>query len=203
LRQKYLYAAWCTLHVLLIFSFSCRETLLLVAQGPTIFPASFKSFSRKAEMVVSVALGQHLAAPNAIRRALVTYLNLAGIETGYSYFAPNVPGSYKLVFELHYNDGRVEYELPSVSGTAAALRIASLLDAIGRTPHDALREYLVKRLASSIWREHPDVKAVRAVFGSIILPGVSEFEQGKRQSYKFLYAYDFSPQDESANPKNR
>jgi hypothetical protein len=203
LRQKYVYAAWFALHFLLIFSFSCRETLLLVAQGPTIFPASFKSFSQKAETAVSVALGQHLAASNAIRQALVTYLHLAGIETGYGYFAPNVPGSYRLVFELHYPDGRVEYELPSVSGAAAGLRIAGLLDTVGRTPYDALREHLVKMLAASIWREHPEVKTIRAIFGSIRLPSVHEFEEGKRESYQFLYAYDFSLQNEAAKPNDR
>jgi hypothetical protein len=203
LRQKYVYAAWFALHFLLIFSFSCRETLLLVAQGPTIFPASFKSFSKKAETAVSVALGQHLAASNAIRQALVTYLHLAGIETGYGYFAPNVPGSYRLVFELHYPDGRVEYELPLVSGAAAGLRLASLLDKIGRTPYDALREHLVKMLAASIWREHPEVKTIRAIFGSIRLPSVHEFEEGKRESYQFLYAYDFSLQNEAAKPNDR
>ena len=203
MRQKYVYAAWFALHFLLIFSFSCRETLLLVAQGPTIFPASFKSFSKKAETAVSVALGQHLAASNAIRQALVTYLHLAGIETGYGYFAPNVPGSYRLVFELHYPDGRVEYELPSVSGAAAGLRIAGLLDTIGRTPYDALREHLVKMLAASIWREHPEVKTIRAIFGSIRLPSVHEFEEGKRESYQFLYAYDFSLQNEAAKPNDR
>ena len=203
MRQKYVYAAWFALHFLLIFSFSCRETLLLVAQGPTIFPASFKIFSQKAETAVSVALGQHLAASNAIRQALVTYLHLAGIETGYGYFAPNVPGSYRLVFELHYPDGRVEYELPSVSGAAAGLRIAGLLDTIGRTPYDALREHLVKMLAASIWREHPEVKTIRAIFGSIRLPSVHEFEEGKRESYQFLYAYDFSLQNAAAKPKNR
>lgn len=203
MRQKYVYAAWFALHFLLIFSFSCRETLLLVAQGPTIFPASFKSFSQKAETAVSVALGQHLAASNAIRQALVTYLHLAGIETGYGYFAPNVPGSYRLVFELHYPDGRVEYELPSVSGAAAGLRIAGLLDTVGRTPYDALREHLVKMLAASIWREHPEVKTIRAIFGSIRLPSVHEFEEGKRESYQFLYAYDFSLQNEAAKPNDR
>jgi hypothetical protein len=192
---------WFGLHFLLIISFSCRETLRLVAQGPTIFPASFKSFSQRAETAVSVALGQHLAASNAIRQALVTYLHLAGIETGYGYFAPNVPGSYKLVFELHYPDGRVEYELPSVSGAAAGLRIASLLDNIGRTPYDTLRERLVKMLALSIWREHPDVKTIRAMFGSVSLPSVSEFERGKRESYEFLYAYDFSLREKPAEPE--
>ena len=171
-----------------------------MAQGPTIFPASFKSFSHKAETAVSVALGQHLTASNPIRQALATYLHLAGIETGYGYFAPNVPGSYRLVFELHYPDGRVEYELPSVSGAAAGLRIAGLLDTIGRTPYDVLREHLVKTLARSVWREHPEVKTIRAVFGSINLPTVREFEHGKRESYEFLYAYDFSLQDGPKNP---
>jgi len=203
LRQKYVYVAWFGLHFLLIVSFSCRETLRLVAQGPTIFPASFKSFSQEAETAVSFALGQHLAASNPIRQALATYLHLAGIETAYGYFAPNVPGSYALVFELHYPDGRVEYELPSVSGAAAGLRIASLLDTIGRTPYDVLREHLVKMLARSVWREHPEVKTVRAVFGSIRLPTVSQFEHGQRESYEFLYAYDFSIQNEPPEPKDR
>jgi hypothetical protein len=175
----------------------------LVAEGPTIFPASFKSFSHKAETVVSVALGQYLTASNPIRQALATYLHLAGIETGYGYFAPNVPGSYRLVFELHYPDGRVEYELPSVSSAAAGLRIAGLLDTIGRTPYDVLREHLVKMLALSVWREHPDAKTVRAVLGSIRLPTVSQFEHGQRESYEFLYAYDFSIQNEPAKPKDR
>jgi hypothetical protein len=201
LRQKYVYMAWFALHFLLIVTFSCRETLWSVTQGPTIFFPSFKSFSQKAETVVSVALGQRLAASNPIRQGLATYLHIAGIEAGYGYFAPNVPGSYKLVFELHYPDGRVEYELPPVSSAAAGLRIAGLLDKIGRTRYATLRELLVKMMAQSIWREHPEVKTIRAVLGSISLPTTSEFEHGKRESYEFLYAYDFSLQEEPAEPK--
>ena len=166
-------------------------------EGPTIFPASFKSFSHKAETALSVALGQYLTASNAIRQALATYLHFAGIEAGYGYFAPNVPGSYKLVFELHYPDGRTEYELPSVNSAAAGLRIAGLLDSIGRTPYDPIREILVKTLAQSVWRQHPDVKSVRAIVGSVRLPSIREFEQGQRESYEFLYAYDFSLQNDA------
>ena len=147
---------------------------------------------------MDAVLGQHLAASNPVRQALATYLHIAGIETGYGYFAPNVPSSYKLVFELHYHDGRVEYELPRVSSAAAGLRIAGLLDKIGRTRYHALREHLVKMLAQSIWREHPEVETIRAVFGSLTLPSVGEFERGKRESYEFLYAYDFSLREEAA-----
>ena len=175
----------------------------MVAQGSTIFPVCFKRFSQKAETAFSVALGQHLAASNPIRQALATYLHLAGIEIGYGYFAPNVPGSYGLVFELQYSDGRVEYELPHVSSAAAGLRIAGLLDTIGRTPYDVLRERLVKTLARSVWREHPEVKTVRAVFGSIQLPTISQFEHGQRESFEFLYAYDFSLQNEPSKTRGR
>jgi hypothetical protein len=173
--------------------------LRVVAEGPTILPVFFKNFSPKAEKVFSTALGQKLPTSNPVREALNTYVQVAGIETGYGYFAPNVPGGYRLVFELHYKEGRVEYELPSVNSEAAGLRIAGLLDSIGRTPYDALREILVKTLAQSVWREHPDVESVRAILGSIRLPTAREFEEGKRESYEFLYAYDFSL--EKAPPK--
>ena len=95
----------------------------------------------------------------------------------------------------------MEYELPSVSSAAAGLRIAGLLDTIGRTRHDVLREHLVKTLARSIWREHPEVQTIRAVLGSIRLPTVSEFKHGQRESYEFMYAYDFALQNDPARPK--
>jgi hypothetical protein len=196
-REKLVYFAWFVLHFLLIIAFSCRETLWLVAQGQTIFPSFFNSFSQKAGTAVDAALGQHLAHSNPARQTLATYLHIAGIEKGYGYFAPNVPASYKVVFELHYADRPVEYQLPQIHSAAAGLRLACLLDEIGRTRHDTLREYLVKMLVISIWRDHPDVTAIRAVFGSINLPSINEFEQGKRESYEFLYAYDFSRTDKA------
>ena len=174
-----------------------------MAEGPTILPSWFKKFSQKAEGIVSIALGRDLVRSNPVREMLAAYAQVAGIEAGYGYFAPNVPGSYKLVFELHYPDERVEYELPSVSSPAAGLRIAGLLDNIGRTRSDELREVLVKMLAKSIWRQHPEAKTIRAIFGSINLPSVSEFEDGKRESYEFLYAYDFSLHNEPAKAKDR
>ena len=191
------------MHLLLVISFSCRDTLRVVAEGPTILPISFENFSQKTEAALSAAFGQKLPPSNPVREALNTYLQVAGIETGYGFFAPNVPGGYALVFELHYPDGRVEYELPSVRSAAAGLRIAGLLDNIGRTPYDALREILVKTLAKSIWREHPDVESVCAIVGSIRLPSVREFTEGKRESYEFLYAYDFSLEKAPAKTSNR
>ena len=81
--------------------------------------------------------------------------------------------------------------------------MAGLLDNIGRTSYDALREILVKTLAQSVWRDHPDVKSVRAILGSVRLPSIGEFEKGKRESYEFLYAYDFSLKNKPATPRDR
>ena len=201
LRQQRVYLAWFVLHFLLIITISCRDIVWLVAHKLTILPAPFGAAAQKVESIAT-ALDHKLSASNPLRRALLTYLHIAGIDRGYGYFAPNVPAGYKLVFELHYPDGRVEYELPGVNSAAAGLRVASLLDAIGRTRSDPLREYIIKTLAVSVWREHPGLKAIRAVFGSLNLPSPAEFEHGKRPSYDFLYAYDFSPSEEPAKAES-
>ena len=174
-----------------------------MGRGQTIFPSSFDRFSRKAEKGTAAAFSQHLPASNPFRQTLTTYLHLAGIETSYGYFAPNVSGSYNLVFELHYPDGQVGYEWPRVNSAAAGLRVAGLLDEIGRTHSDGFREYMVKMVASSIWHEHPEVKTMRAILGSVILPSRRDFERGKAESYEFLYAYDFSLSNESTEPAQR
>jgi hypothetical protein len=201
-RQRRVYLAWVGLHFLLIITVSGRDIIWLVAHKLTILPSPFSAAAEKVEPIVAGTLGDKLSASNPLRRALLTYLHIAGIERGYGYFAPNFPSGYRLVFELHYPDGRVEYELPGVNSAAAGLRIASLLDEIGRTPYDPLREYMVKALAASVCREHPEVKTVRALFGSLNLPSPAEFERGKRESYDFLYAYDFSRAEEPAKAEN-
>jgi hypothetical protein len=190
--KRRVYLAWFLLHCLLIITISAREIFWVIAHRLTILPTSFSSTARKVESIASTTLAQDLALSNPVRRALFAYLHAAGIERGYGYFAPNVPGSYKLLFELHYPDGTVGYELPEVRSTAAELRLASLLDEIGRTRYDALREYLVKTLAGPVWREHPEAKRIRAIVGLRNFPDIQEFRRGARESYEFLYAYDFS-----------
>jgi hypothetical protein len=97
-RQKAVYLACFLLHFFLILTVSSRETLWLIARGLTIFPSSFKSYAPTAGTEVTIVPGQNLAKLNPLRRGLVTYLHIAGIERGYGYFAPNVPAAYKLIF---------------------------------------------------------------------------------------------------------
>jgi hypothetical protein len=192
LRHSRLCMAWLGLQLLLIVSFACRDTLRSIAEGPTILPPCLKNSSEKAEGVLSAALGQRLAGSNPLREALATYVNLAGIEVGYGYFGPNVPGTYKLTFAFQYPDGHIEYELPQVSSAAAGVRLSRLLDEIGQTNYDSLRKILVRMLTQSVWRQHPEVTVVHAVFESIKLPNSNEFEHGERESHQVLYTYDFA-----------
>ncbi len=125
-----------------------------------------------------------------MRQVILAYLNTTGIEAGYSYFAPNVPSNYKIVFELQYPDGHSEFELPQVSGRATGLRLATLLDVIAETEYEPLRVMMVKMMAYDIWQEHSEAVKARAIFGYVDLPTPAEFREGKRESYHSLFAYE-------------
>lgn len=174
--------------VLLVCS---RDIFAIVSDGHTILQGRFESAALRGKAITSAALGERLSASNPARQCFTSYLHSAGIETGYGFFAPNVPNSLKLVFELHYPDGRIEYDLPHVASHAAGLRLNGLLDYIGRTSYEDLREFAIKRLVYSSWESHPSANRIRAVLGVIDLPTVDEFEQGKERSNEYLYAYDF------------
>ncbi|PYK20200.1 MAG: hypothetical protein DME55_02955 [Verrucomicrobia bacterium] len=201
LSKKRVYLAGLALQLSLIITVSSRDTFWLLSTSRTIFPESSKNFWQRAEQIASIPLGQRLPRSNPVRQILTGYLHLSGIEAGYGFFAPNIPNSYKLVFELRFPDGRVEYELPRVSNVASVLRVAGLLDTIGRTRSEAFRQTMVKMLADAVWREHADATMIRAIFGSVVLPSAPEFEHGKRESYEFLYAYDFSVTDEATEQR--
>jgi hypothetical protein len=201
LRRKSFYLACFAVHFFFVAVVSSRELFWVLSRSGTIFPPAFKPSWEQAANLGSDVLLQKPGAPAAPRQAVITYLHLAGIEAGYGFFAPNVPGACKLVFELHYPDGRTESQVPAVSSNASGLRVATLLDKIGRPQYDPLRELIIKMLASAVWREHSDAQMIRAVFGVVTLPTADEFERGVRESNEFLYSYDFAFQP--TDPKQR
>jgi hypothetical protein len=155
-------------------------------------PPSLEKYWQKAERATGYVIGASEADGNPFRQVTTFYVYSAGIEGGYGFFAPNVPSSSKLVFELHYADGSTEYDLPRVNDPEAGLRLISLLDYIGQTDYEPLRQAIVKMLAYSAWQKHTDAVTIRAVYGVINEPGLAEAERGGKESYRFLYAYDFN-----------
>jgi hypothetical protein len=196
MTSKRIYAIWAGVHFFLITVICLRGIFALVATHATILPSALNRYARSGEVVLASVLGKDLAASNPWRLGVATYLHAAGSQAGYGFFAPNIPGYHKLILELHYHDGHMEYDVPHVQGSAAALRVDSLLDRLADPLYEPLREVTVKMLALSVWQKHPDVKNIRAVFGSVNMPSISDFEHGKREAFQALFSYDFSLRNE-------
>lgn len=188
--------AWFGVHFFLVTAVCLAGLFWLIAEGSTILPSSSAEYARKGELIASWCLGKEAGPSNPVRLAIATYLHAAGIQAGYTFFAPNVPSHHRLDLELFYDDGRIEYESPRVHGRAAALRLDSLLDRLAEERYESIREVLVKRLAFSIWREHPEVQKVRATFGSVEPPRMNEFEQGRTETFEPMFSFDFSRRGE-------
>jgi hypothetical protein len=194
--SKRIHAAWFVIHFFLITAVCFAGIFSLIAEGSTMLPSALDKYARKAELVAAFVLGKEARASSPVRRGIATYLHAAGIQAGYGFFAPNIPRYHKLTLELYYEDGRVEYESPHVSGKGAVLRLDSLLGRLADNRYEPLREVVVKMLAFSIWRERPDVKKIRATFGAVSPPDISDFEDGKGESFQPMFSYDFSMREE-------
>jgi hypothetical protein len=186
-----IYFGFFVVHLLVILIVCCRDAFYLIGQGYTIVPDSLEPAAQRAEALAATALTEGLDISNPLRQTVALYTHVAGTESGYSFFAPNVPSSYKVVFEFRAPDGRVDYDLPEIGGEATGLRLGNLLDFIGETRYAGLREAMLRRLAYSSWLRHPDATTVRTVFGIVSLPSAAEYKNGEREAYDVLYAYDF------------
>src|ERR1043166_1438832 len=193
---KKIQAAWFGIHFFLLTAVCLAGVFWLIAERSTILPSSWDHYARKIELVASWCLGKQANRSNPVRLAIATYLHAAGIQAGYTFFAPNVPGYHRLMLELFYDDGRIERESARPRGKAAALRLDSLLDRLAEERYEPIREVVVKMLAFSVWREHPDVKKIHAVFGSVTPPGITEFKEGKEETFQPMFSFDFSVHSE-------
>ena len=189
---KRIYAAWFGIHFFLITAVCLAGVFSLVAEGATILPSSIEKYARKAVIATAWLLGKQASSSNRVKQVIATYLHAAGIQAGYTFFAPNVPSHHRLTLEFFYEDGHVEYESPRVRSKAAALRLDSLLDKLPEERYEPIREVILKMLALSVWREHPDVKRVRATFEAVHLPSITEFEHGKAETHEPMFSFDFS-----------
>jgi hypothetical protein len=196
MASKRIHALWFIVHFFLIAAVCFAGVFSLIAEGSTMLPLTLNKDARNAELVAAWFLGKEAGAHSPIRRGIATYLHFAGIQAGYTFFAPNIPGYHKLNFELYHEDGRIEYESPRVSGKAAALRLDSLFDRLADERYEPIREVVVKMLALSVWRDRPDVKRIRATFGSVSPPDVGDFQHGKGESFQAMFSYDFSLREE-------
>jgi hypothetical protein len=178
------------LHLSLVAAVSLRELAWLIANHLTILPARWREPAQKLQDLTIAALGEELPPKNFYHAAVAGYLSFAGIQGGYGFFAPNVSDPYRLNFEFQFGDGHVERALPRVSSEEGALRLAGLLDEIGRTQVDVLRKALVKLLTVEAWSERPDARSVHAMFSSMKVSPPPDL--GEQPAEQLLFTYEFT-----------
>jgi hypothetical protein len=130
--------------------------------------------------------------PQALRQCANVYLHSAGIERGYSFFAPNVPNSFDLVFDIYLSDGTIMHVSPGFGAREDKLRWASATDYLGRMTSDQVREVLLKVIALSVRNQYPDAERMRVTLSKIRPPTVAEFRAGNRPAPEPVYTYEFA-----------
>lgn len=163
------------LHLLFVVFASLQDMAVILPSGINRWIRTKKSFS----------------AGEPWRRIVAAYFDCTGIEAGYSFFAPSVPGNAKLAFELQYADDQPDYDVPVVNGATAGDRVSALLDHLRFIRYRPLREALLRSLVDAVVREHRDAIMVRAVLGTAELTTPADYRAAKRISYQPLFAYDF------------
>ncbi len=190
-RQTWFWAAALVLHLFLISAASLQDISASLAGGAGLLPVSCDKILTRIQSAAAAIVGKDRAEPAALRRSLAVYTDCTGIEVGYSYFAPNVSANSRLEFEVHYADGRVQYDVPPVGGAATGYRLSILLDHLQRIRYVPLREAILKNLVSTVRRDHPGAQRIRARLTIADLPSLAAYRAGQRISYRSLYAYDF------------
>jgi len=188
--KRAVWTVWFVVHFFLVLVVSTRQSASVLLLFHT-FPGRFEAPLTKLETAATFTLGEELWRSNPYRLGVDAYAQYTGTETGFGFFAPRVAVAHKLVFEIQYADGHVDYELPRVGHHETGLRLFLLLENIARIDYSDLRETMLKMMAFAVWREHRDATLIRAIFGVINLPSVAQFERGEKQTYEVLYTYEF------------
>lgn len=190
--RKYLVGAWFGFHFACLIAVSLYQTVRLIVLSKTIITSKVVEAFAKLSAISEGPLGSRVARSGPVRQSLMTYLACAGADGGYGYFAPGVPDTYELTFELHYSDGRSETQIARSSNSALGIRVASLIEQIGGIPSPKLREHMLKKFATVFSREHSEVKEMRVSLWQVTPPTIEEYAHGKRQKPALLCFYDFN-----------
>ena len=183
-------------HFLLTTVVCFRDTFWLIGRSATILPQAGTDSAREGLQFTTAALGQRLPRNHLLRQSLDLYLHATGTESGYGFFAPNVGGTSRLVFELYFADGHVAYKPANADPDGDSLRFASFVDLVSRTQSESLRDILIRSLAQPIWQCYPEVVRIRAILGTLSYPLPAERLKGGSAFYNFVGAYELS------RPKN-
>lgn len=132
-----------------------------------------------------------IAQDSKLQQNLIAYRHVAGIDTGYGFFAPRVPDLCKVVYQVEYLDGHMEEHLPGVTGGDAILRLSTIMDAIGHISTPAVREGLLRMLLRTEGERFADAKVVTIQFGTVRVPDFAQFRRGEQADFEVSESYRY------------
>ena len=195
-KRRFWLAALCG-HFLIIGAISCSDMVGLIGAGHTQLPQAAVQWASLDRLIDRLS-PRRLNRANPVRQTVIGYSHVAGIESPYTFFAPNVPNSLRVVFELTFPDGRVHKELPSVRSETEELRLSALIDSALATP-GLWRDVVLKMLGSSALQQHRDAIAVHTVVTALRFPAPDEFLNGAQPRYDFVCSSDLARTDGPPN----
>ena len=195
MRRRQFWAAVLAVHFLFIGAVSCWDIIDLVGSGRTSLPQRAAAPASKLAGAMQSISPRQLGRSNPLRRTIVGYCHMAGIESPYTFFAPNVPPSLKVMFEIQFPDQRVIYELPHVQSETEGLRLSALVDQAAAQP-GLWRDIILHMLAGLVADENPDATRIQIVVAALQFPAPAEYLTGARPSDNFVCSYDFKADEE-------
>src|SRR5689334_22733045 len=104
LRSRLFWVAGLAAHFLAIATVSCWDVVNLMADRRTIVPQAMVIGATRITQVMKSISPRQLSRTNPLRQAILGYCHSSGIESPYTFFAPNVPESLRVLFEVQFPD---------------------------------------------------------------------------------------------------
>lgn len=131
--------------------------------------------------------------PRSVPVPIQVYSHYAGTDTGYSLFAPNVPSAIGVMFELKDSEGNVTVKFPSLNSLSGLDRFTGNLSTY--RSFEELRPLLAYGWAVRMLEIYPDFTEVTVIIGSHRMPGMRDYQKGKRPKFVESARYEFALDD--------
>ena len=127
--------------------------------------------------------------PTRVPYVFVPYAHLAGIDTGYGLFAPNVPSAVSAAFELSDAAGRSTACLPMLNTREGLDRFNVNFNTFKK--FEEIRPLLAYGWAIRMLELQPGYNKITVVIGSHIQPNMEANRQGERSKFVESVRYEF------------
>ncbi len=126
--------------------------------------------------------------PGIAGKLIRFYASCTGADSGYGFFAPNVPDQTVAHIISTEADGRMIAEQFDAAQRTTSLRIASLMSVFRRVD---LPELQAKLIAAHTFGSRPSAREVQVFIGYYRVPSIREFREGKEPEFEMRYEGTF------------